>query len=77
MPRPCTTTPRKCRLSRALKDDTDLDGRLATVEVGTLAPGAVETALDAGLAAARRMLRAGLVHGAVPWLQGRHRTCLP
>jgi ApbE superfamily uncharacterized protein (UPF0280 family) len=60
-----------------LKDDTDLGERLVTVEVGTLAPGAVETALDAGLAAAHRMLAAGVIHGAVLWLQGRHRACFP
>jgi ApbE superfamily uncharacterized protein (UPF0280 family) len=61
----------------ALKDDTDLGDRLVTVEVGTLAPGAVDAALDAGASIARRMLHAGLIHGAVLWLQGRHRTCLP
>jgi ApbE superfamily uncharacterized protein (UPF0280 family) len=57
-----------------LKDDTDLGARLVTVEVGTLSPDAVDQALDAGAAAAGRMLEQGLIRAATLWLQGRNRT---
>jgi ApbE superfamily uncharacterized protein (UPF0280 family) len=57
-----------------LKDDTDLGERPVTVEVGTLSVAAVDEALDAGAAAAGRMLDQDLIWAATLWLQGRNRT---
>jgi ApbE superfamily uncharacterized protein (UPF0280 family) len=57
-----------------LKDDTDLGERPVTVEVGTLSVTAVDEALDAGAAAAGRMLDQDLIWAATLWLQGRNRT---
>ena len=54
----------------SLKDDTDLEGRLVTVQVGTLPRQVVQDALRRGLAKARQLERRGLIHGAVLMLQG-------
>jgi ApbE superfamily uncharacterized protein (UPF0280 family) len=56
-----------------LDADSDLGARLVTVAVGPLAAGAVDRALDAGAAYGKRLLRAGLIHGAVLVSAGRHR----
>lgn len=48
-----------------LNDQSDLGERLVTVGVGELDHGAVDTALAAGFATARRMQDAGLIAGAV------------
>jgi hypothetical protein len=57
-----------------LDADSDLGARLVTVAVGPLAAGAVDRALDAGAAYGKRLLRAGLIHGAVLVSAGRHRV---
>jgi ApbE superfamily uncharacterized protein (UPF0280 family) len=57
-----------------VKDDSDLGDLLVTVDVGALPAGAVEEALDNGEDEARRLLRAGLIHGAVLLLQGQSRV---
>jgi uncharacterized protein len=64
------------RPASAIQDDTDLGGRLVTVEVGTLSPAAVCAALDAGAEAARSMLDRGLIWAATLWLQGHNRTSI-
>jgi ApbE superfamily uncharacterized protein (UPF0280 family) len=60
-----------------LRDDSDLGGRRATVEVPALPPGAIARALDAGEAQARRCVARGLVGAATITLQGRWRTVGP
>lgn len=54
-----------------VKDDSDLGDRLVTVCVPGLPNSAVGAALEAGVAEAARMARAGLIVGAVLWLQGQ------
>lgn len=53
----------------ALRDDTDLGELPVTVAVPQLPPDAVESALDCGVAEARRMQAQGLIHAAVLRLQ--------
>jgi uncharacterized protein len=61
----------------SLDPDSDL-GRIAvTTGVGALAPGAVESALDLGAAAARRGIEEGLAAGAALTLQGHWRVVGP
>jgi ApbE superfamily uncharacterized protein (UPF0280 family) len=58
----------------ALKDDTDLGERLVTLDVAALSEDKIAEALQAGVAHARRLQSAGIVQGAVLWLQGRMRV---
>jgi len=60
--------------ANALKDDTDLGERLVTVDVGRLSEDKIGAALQSGAAHAQRLLDAGIVCGAVLWLQGRVRV---
>ncbi|UCH76135.1 MAG: UPF0280 family protein [Rhodospirillales bacterium] len=60
--------------AESLDPDSDLGKLTVTIAVGPLAAGAVAAALDAGVAAARRMLDRGLIYGAVLLLQGRYRV---
>jgi ApbE superfamily uncharacterized protein (UPF0280 family) len=57
--------------ANALKDDTDLGERLVTVNVGRLSEDRIAAALQSGEAHAQRLQSAGIVQGAVLWLQGR------
>jgi hypothetical protein len=57
-----------------LKDDTDLGDRPVTVGVGVLARHKVDEALESGVVHARRLLAAGIIHGAVLCLQGSARV---
>lgn len=57
-----------------LKDDSDLGARLVTVQVGALTGAQVQRALDAGQAHARALIDAGVIRGAVLFLQGRVRV---
>jgi hypothetical protein len=54
----------------SLRDDSDLGERLVTVDVPPLPPAPVQQALDAGLAVARRLQAAGLIHAALLACQG-------
>lgn len=60
--------------ARAVKQDSDLGGRLVTVAVEALPPGAIAAALESGCAAARAMLDAGLIEAAYLALQGQTRV---
>ena len=53
-----------------LKDDTDLGGRLVTVDVPRLPRTVVMQALDAGMAAAHACVMRGLIDSAWLLLQG-------
>jgi uncharacterized protein len=53
-----------------LQADSDLGDRLVTRDVGPLAYGEIEDALDAGARRARQLLAAGLIDGAVLCLGG-------
>ena len=57
-----------------IKADTDLGARQVTVDVARLDPVDVDTALDAGLAAAQTFHARGLIEGAALFLQGELRT---
>ena len=59
------------------KDDSDLGNILVTVDVETLAPAQVGHALDAGIACAMALQKAGLIWSAVLVCQGQHRTVEP
>jgi len=59
------------------KDDSDLGTTPVTVDVETLAPAQVVRALDAGVARAVALQRAGLVWSVVLVCQGQHRTVEP
>jgi ApbE superfamily uncharacterized protein (UPF0280 family) len=59
------------------KDDSDLGDLPVTVDVPSLAPGAVRDALDAGAACARALQRAGHVWAVVLVCQGRWRRIEP
>jgi ApbE superfamily uncharacterized protein (UPF0280 family) len=61
----------------SLRDDTDLGSRLVTVDVPPLPSREVDTALDSGLAFARRCAERGLIHAALLTLQGRTRMLNP
>ncbi len=61
------------RPARELDPDSDLGTLPVTVEVGALEPEAVEAALDAGAACARRMLEAGTIAAAALRLRGKRR----
>ena len=56
-----------------VRDDSDLGGRPVTVDVPTLPVAAIDDALDAGEAFARRCLEAGEIVQAMLSLQGRSR----
>lgn len=58
-----------------LDPDSDLGTRLVTVDVGALPGDAVEAALDGGAAVAQRLLREGLILGALLCCQERLRAC--
>lgn len=60
-----------------LREDTDLGGRLVTVDVDVLPPDLVARALERGAAEARRMRARGLIHGAYLALQGEVRVVMP
>jgi hypothetical protein len=62
------------RPASSLKDDTDLGDRLVTVEVGTLSPGRVACALEAGAGHAHGLLERGVIWAAWLWLQGQTRS---
>ena len=59
------------------KDDSDLGNILVTVDVETLAPAQVGQAMDAGVACAMALQKAGLIWSAVLVCQGQHRTVEP
>ena len=61
----------------SLSEESDLGARLVTVAVGPLPAHARAAALDAGLAEARAMQRAGLIDSARLALQGETRTLAP
>ena len=63
--------------AHALREESDLGARLVTVEVGPLPAHAKAAALDAGLAEARAMQRAGLIDSARLALQGEARSLAP
>ena len=63
--------------ANALREESDLGARLVTVTVGPLPAGARAAALDAGLAEARTMHRAGLIASARLALQGETRVLAP
>jgi len=54
---------------------SDLGDHLITFDVGQLSGDEIETALDAGAAMAEKLLRRGLIEGAVLALRGRLRIC--
>ena len=58
----------------SLREESDLGARLVTDAVGSLPAGAKAAALDAGLAEAQAMQRAGLIVSARLALQGKSRT---
>jgi ApbE superfamily uncharacterized protein (UPF0280 family) len=62
------------RPANSLKDDTDLGDRPVTVEVGTLSPGRVACALEAGAGHAHRLLEREVIWAAWLWLQGQARS---
>ena len=59
------------RPAREVKEDSDLRDLAVTVAVGALPAALASQALENGLAAARTMLRAGLIAGAYLALQGQ------
>ena len=61
----------------SLREESDLGERLVTVSVGSLPAHAKAAALDAGLAEARAIQRAGLIDSARLALQGETRTLAP
>jgi ApbE superfamily uncharacterized protein (UPF0280 family) len=62
------------RPANSLRDDTDLGCRPVTVEVGTLSPGRVACALEAGAGHAHGLLQRGAIWAAWLWLQGQTRS---
>ena len=62
------------RPANECKDDSDLGDTPVTVDVDTLAPSQVRRALDAGVARALALQRAGLIVSAVLVCQGRYRA---
>jgi ApbE superfamily uncharacterized protein (UPF0280 family) len=62
------------RPARALDPDSDLGDLLVTVEVGPLPPAQTSAALDAGVARAEAMRRAGLIEAALLALAGEWRS---
>ncbi|MHA1108468.1 MAG: UPF0280 family protein [Alphaproteobacteria bacterium] len=60
--------------AQGLDPDSDLGSQTVTVAVGELDPETVSTALNAGIAAAERLERAGLICAAVLVLQGELRV---
>jgi hypothetical protein len=65
------------RPARELDPDSDLGDLPVTVTIGDLPRDAVDTALDRGLAEARRLRRLGLIDSAAISLKGRWRLCHP
>ena len=63
--------------AQSLREESDLGARPVTVEVGSLPAQARASALDAGLAEARAMQRAGLIDSARLALQGEARSFAP
>ena len=62
------------RPARELSPDSDLKGRLVTIDVGLLADNERDDALRRGAAVAEAMLAAGQIGGAVLTLGDRHRV---
>ncbi len=60
--------------ANSVKDDTDLGDLLVTVDVGILPATVVGQALERGAAQAERLLRGGVIDGAVIVLQGQTRV---
>lgn len=60
--------------ANALRDDSDLGERLATVHVGPLTEPEIDAALNGGLSAAEAMRAAGLIAGAALCLRGVVKT---
>ncbi len=60
--------------AETLDPDSDLGKLMVTTGVGTLDARAVAAALSAGVAAATRLRTAGLIRGAVLWLNDRYRV---
>lgn len=63
--------------AHALQPDSDLGERLVTQSVGPLHDSDISTALDHGLAEARRMQASGLIAGAALFLGGASRLLVP
>jgi ApbE superfamily uncharacterized protein (UPF0280 family) len=62
------------RPAREMQDDSDLGDIPVTVAVGDLGEGDVAAALDSGAAEAERMIRRGLICGALLRLRGQRRV---
>jgi uncharacterized protein len=62
------------RPARELDPDSDVGDLLVTVDVGPLAPAQIAVALDAGVARAEAMRRAGLIEAALLTLAGEWRS---
>jgi len=62
------------RPARDLDPDSDLGDIPVTVDVGPLAPAQIAAALDAGVACAENLRRAGLIYGALLTLAGEWRS---
>ena len=62
------------RPASEVRDDTDLGGRLVTVDVGPLPEPAIVAAMSAGVAVAKELRARGLVSHAYLALQGRRRA---
>ena len=65
------------RPASSLRDDSDLGDIEVTVAVPALPEPAVQAALHAGLACARRLQAGGWVHAAILVCQGRSQRCEP
>jgi len=63
--------------ANSLRDDSDLGERLVTVDVPALSAAQVDDALQSGLAMARRLQAAGLIHAAALVCQGRRAIVQP
>lgn len=63
------------RPARSLQPDSDLVDRLVTRNVGPLDAESIATALEGGLAVARRLATRGLIAAAALHLQGHTRVC--
>jgi ApbE superfamily uncharacterized protein (UPF0280 family) len=60
--------------AESVDDNTDLGARLVTLAVGSLDSGAIEQALDRGVARAQGLVAHGIVWGAALILKDRHRV---
>jgi uncharacterized protein len=59
--------------ARSLEPDSDLGTLMVTVDVGTLAPDQIATALENGARAASHLIEATVISGAILGLGGKHR----